>query len=70
MFVKVIRVRNKEYVNIVKSYWDKESKSCKHKVVQNLGLLSKLEENDPNFLENLRNEFKKYSKDKEEKKYF
>ncbi|VDR41772.1 IS1634 family transposase [Mycoplasmopsis caviae] len=67
MFVKVIRVRNKEYVNIVKSYWDKESKSCKHKVVQNLGLLSKLEENDPNFLENLRNEFKKYSKDKEEK---
>lgn len=37
MYLKVTKAKNKEYLKIVESYWDKKDKKVKHRVIANLG---------------------------------
>ena len=39
LYLKVTKVKDKEYLKIVESYWDKKDKKVKHKVIANLGRL-------------------------------
>ncbi len=39
LYLKVTKVKDKEYLKIVESYWDKKEKKVKHKVIANLGRL-------------------------------
>ncbi len=42
MFLKINKSKGKEYLKIVESYWDKNDKKVKHKVIVNLGRLDTL----------------------------
>lgn len=44
MFLREVRIKGKEkeynYWKIVKSYWDKEKKRCRHKTIISLGIIT------------------------------
>ncbi|UUD35456.1 hypothetical protein NPA07_01105 [Mycoplasmopsis caviae] len=54
MYVKVSKVAGKEYVQICHSVRIKGTNKTKQVVIEKLGLLSKLQEENPNILEDLK----------------
>ncbi|VDR41660.1 IS1634 family transposase [Mycoplasmopsis caviae] len=57
MYVKVSKVAGKEYVQICHSVRIKGTNKTKQVVIEKLGLLSKLQEENPNILEDLKNKY-------------
>lgn len=66
--VQVYGKKDNKYVRIVESYRDPETKKPKIKVLQNLGRLDKLEEENPNILADLKAHYTKERQEKEELK--
>ncbi|TNK89220.1 transposase, partial [Mycoplasmopsis pullorum] len=52
--VQIIKKNNTKYVRVVESYWDKEVKKPKIREVKFLGKLEDLTKDNPNFIEELK----------------
>lgn len=65
MFIKKVKINTnqKHSLYLVESYRDKEGKP-KHRTIKNYGILEDLERENPNILEELREEAKRLTKDK------
>jgi transposase len=65
MFIKKVKINTnqKHSIYLVESYRDKEGKP-KHRTIKNYGILEDLEKENPNILEELREEAKRLTKDK------